>query len=370
MVGPSPAPVWLKGPSIHVKVATMESPDDGLAGLPSALPQFLMDALLDALRAERVDPAVLGVAAKGERSPSGMQGLGLGPAEFKALMENACRSTGNPHLGLSVGKRITEANLFLIGPVIVASPSLRAAAKHTGVLQVALFGDTFFELTEDGDHEIYAPLQEISSRVLTELALSLAFTCAQRFLGEPRQRELVAQLTLDRPVDPTPYQRAFGASVRFSAARTGIRFPRALLDIERPGTDGALAALLCEVVTERFPPAVPSSWAARVERALREQTQLAHIDIEAVAARWELSARGLRRRLEREGVLVHQLLNRVRFERASQLLARGNTPVARIAAALGYSDSSAFQRAFKRWSGIGPAAYRARERAQRAGASR
>ena len=113
-------------------------------------------------------------------------------------------------------------------------------------------------------------------------------------------------------------------------------------------------------------PAEAPSWATRVERVLRAQKHLAHVDVESVAASWQLNARSLRRQMALEGARFNDVLNRVRFERASHLLARGNTSIARIAAMLGYGDSSAFQRAFKRWAGLGPAQYRALERARRA----
>ncbi|MCG8421681.1 MAG: helix-turn-helix domain-containing protein [Proteobacteria bacterium] len=62
------------------------------------------------------------------------------------------------------------------------------------------------------------------------------------------------------------------------------------------------------------------------------------------------SARTLQRHLRREGCTMHEVVDQVRRERALALLT-GSTSIAAVAHELGYSESSAFHRAFKRWTG-------------------
>ena len=66
-----------------------------------------------------------------------------------------------------------------------------------------------------------------------------------------------------------------------------------------------------------------------------------------------ISARTLRRNLEQEGTSLRALVDDVRRERADELLATG-TPVKEIAFVLGFSETSAFSRAYKRWTGRPP----------------
>jgi AraC-like DNA-binding protein len=81
-----------------------------------------------------------------------------------------------------------------------------------------------------------------------------------------------------------------------------------------------------------------------------------------VAGELGLSARTLRRRLEAEGTSFQRLLDETRFALAEAYLARGPVSTPELAFMLGFSEASAFHRAFRRWTGTTPGAY-VRERA-------
>ncbi len=75
-----------------------------------------------------------------------------------------------------------------------------------------------------------------------------------------------------------------------------------------------------------------------------------------------MSVRTLQRRLLDLGLTYHELLNEVRLEKAMQLLVRSDLTIAGVARALGYSHAAHFSRAFKRWTGEMPSAFRQRMR--------
>jgi AraC-like DNA-binding protein len=97
-----------------------------------------------------------------------------------------------------------------------------------------------------------------------------------------------------------------------------------------------------------------------LELTLRAHDDLAQIDFTRIAASYQISARTLRRKVELEGTRLVDVLNRVRFDRARELLRVHRAPIREIAESLGYREVSSFQRAFKRWAGIGPGEYRER----------
>ncbi len=80
-----------------------------------------------------------------------------------------------------------------------------------------------------------------------------------------------------------------------------------------------------------------------------------------VAAALNVSDRTLRRRLAREGVSFRGLLEEIREQLAEELLVTGGLPVAEVAGRLGYPEVSSFSQAFRRWKGVSPRAYRARQ---------
>ncbi len=77
-----------------------------------------------------------------------------------------------------------------------------------------------------------------------------------------------------------------------------------------------------------------------------------------VAAQLRMSARTLRRHIQAEGTTFQQLADETRFAQAKRQLAQGDRALASIAADLGFSEPSAFHRAFRRWAGVTPQAFR------------
>ena len=71
-----------------------------------------------------------------------------------------------------------------------------------------------------------------------------------------------------------------------------------------------------------------------------------------------MSARTLRRRLEKEGTSYQRIKDNARRDAAITLLSRTRLPVAEIAVRVGFSDPSAFHRSFKKWTGLAPGEYR------------
>jgi AraC-like DNA-binding protein len=82
-------------------------------------------------------------------------------------------------------------------------------------------------------------------------------------------------------------------------------------------------------------------------------TSLAHI-----ARLFKLHRRTLNRRLRALGTSFKVLIEEARYDVARQLLRDTSLPIADIAASLDYADAAAFTRAFKRWSGVSPGAWR------------
>ena len=83
-----------------------------------------------------------------------------------------------------------------------------------------------------------------------------------------------------------------------------------------------------------------------------------------LAQHLHLSARSLSRKLAQEGSSYQQLVDNYKSRKAVQWLADGRMPVAEIAFRLDYADASAFAKAFKRWHGQSPTAFRAEHSAR------
>lgn len=93
---------------------------------------------------------------------------------------------------------------------------------------------------------------------------------------------------------------------------------------------------------------------ARVRDLLLDWTSQGFADQDSVARALAMSRRTLRRRLEAEGTSFHKLGEDCRCSIGRALLTRTNLPIIEIAMRLGYSDHTAFSRAFSRWCGVPP----------------
>jgi AraC-like DNA-binding protein len=81
-------------------------------------------------------------------------------------------------------------------------------------------------------------------------------------------------------------------------------------------------------------------------------------DLEEVAKRLGMSTRTLKRRLADQGTTFSHVLDELRRQRALLLLANRELSINEIAGRLGYTEAANFTRAFRRWTGRTPAAYR------------
>ena len=159
-----------------------------------------------------------------------------------------------------------------------------------------------------------------------------------------------------------------GGPITFNAPKNQVRIPRHELDLPSRGKDSQLLNL-CVTQLERQ----LAHWSlgsdtqdltARVQRLMRTQLKEG-TSLDHVAKALRLSVRTLRRRLESTGVSFLELLERVRHEAAIEYLTHSGDAIAEIAERVGYGDTSNFRRAFRRWTGQSPAAFRARVQASR-----
>lgn len=170
---------------------------------------------------------------------------------------------------------------------------------------------------------------------------------------------LRVELAYSAPAHVLEYDLLFGAPCQFDAPVTAAVFDRALLDEPVLQDEAGIEAFL-----RRAPDDVlaridyGSTTATRVRRFLGQSLPDGSMLTESdVADRLSISPQTLRRRLAAEGNGFQQLRDHMRRDHAIAALTDGRTPIEQISAQLGFSEPSAFHRAFKRWTGSTPRAY-------------
>jgi AraC-like DNA-binding protein len=149
--------------------------------------------------------------------------------------------------------------------------------------------------------------------------------------------------------------------LQFASASSSLLFQRRYLDMPLLQDERTLKHFL-----ERSPadllarPDEGDSLSSRLRRLLSRDTE--HWpDLESVAQQLHVSPQTLRRHLREEGASFQGLKDQLRRDIAIYHLGRADLSLQQIAEQLGFSEPSAFHRAFKKWTGLTPGAYRAGE---------
>jgi AraC-like DNA-binding protein len=169
-----------------------------------------------------------------------------------------------------------------------------------------------------------------------------------------------AHFTYPAPAHRSEYARVFGGVERFEEPFTGIAVHRRLLDARQLCHDAELERDLRVHAEARLRRSTtPNVYAKRVRDGLLECTVSGQTDMKTLAARLGMSERSLRRHLAAEGVSFPSLRIEALSEQAKLLLAEPARPIKEIASTMGFSDVTAFHRAFRRWTGMTATAFRA-----------
>ena len=151
----------------------------------------------------------------------------------------------------------------------------------------------------------------------------------------------------------------FNAPVSFGSDTDSLTFNTASLNTDLPTSNAELAYHNDKIVADYLARFDSSRLSERVRTIFIERLVTGKFSEEQIAEQLNLSLRSMQRRLRDEQTSYQQLLDETRLELALQYINRTSLTVAQIAPLLGFSDSSNFNRAFKRWLGISPSKYRA-----------
>lgn len=185
---------------------------------------------------------------------------------------------------------------------------------------------------------------------------------AHRFASWLVQEHLpVQEVRLDYPIaaKPADYRHMFlGNPVDFEREDSALVLSAALLERRITQNELSLRRFLRHPVlillTQRY---ASNSWTARVREQIARH-MLAMPELPAVAEKLELHPQTLRRRLSAEGTTFKEIKNQLRRDTALHYLGKQGLSIEEIAHRSGFSESSAFIRAFKSWTGVTPYAYR------------
>lgn len=256
----------------------------------------------------------------------------------------------------------TDADTTLVTLLCGASATVGEALQRFRRFEKVHHGESMTALEVEGDALLLVVNPAQATVPLPPATVAFGFLWMLRLIAEATGRAipvLGVSLRHPEPRDRAPYDARFGARVAFGAAVDRLCMPREILDWPQTSASARIARLAeaHALALEARLPAVPS-WLDRVRESIARLLPDSGATLERVAREVDIAPRTLQRRLEAEGTGLRQVIDDVRRGLALDYVEQPATSLAEIAFLLGFSEQSAFHRAFVRWTGRTPGDHR------------
>lgn len=282
-------------------------------------------------------------------------------AQVCALLHGLARRAGEPAIGLDLAAAADPGRLGMTGHALFAGQTLRdCLAGHVRQMP-GLQGGVTYALAEQGARacltHTLADSEPDHARVLNE-GVARFLVLGLRAIGGDAAGGLHVCLPHRAQARVGLYEDAFEAEVSFGARPgIGLWFDSAWLDRPNPLFAGTIPV-------HRTAEGAPEAWLgdeallAGLERIVESAALVGSPALTDAARTLGIAPRSLQRRLAGLGTSFETLVDDWRRARACDLLVRSAEPVGAIARVLGYGHAAHFTRAFHRWEGMTPLAFR------------
>lgn len=275
-------------------------------------------------------------------------------------LEVIARVYNKPYIGLEVGAYIQPSHCGVLGYLSLSCEYLAEALQRFERFQRLLYEGNEASTQIEGDEVVFSwPFDYgYSTRESDETLISSLAYYVRMLVGDDELKPTKVGFVHPKPDDVLPYRTLLGCEVVFSCKNTFVSFPVSMLTLKVEKADPALRALL-DQQAHALLNVLPNGdhFEQQFYGFLLRAMQDGKPTIEEVAGYLKMSARTLHRRLEERGLLFKPLLKKTRAQLAKQYLKEGRLTLSEIALLLGYSEQSAFTRAFKQWAGQTPLKY-------------
>ncbi|MDP3749534.1 MAG: AraC family transcriptional regulator [Phenylobacterium sp.] len=281
---------------------------------------------------------------------------------YVGILEDAAEISGEPLLCLSMSQGAGPEALGAVGFLFLSAPSLRDALDLLCRYSEAIQDRTRMRL--EVDERLAKIIYQISDDLIAprrqdaEFSLGLMIRLMKTYLG---QSGCASEVHLEHApgAATSAYEQVFGCPIYFNQPTNAILLPREMLN--RGGRHPQawlhpiLEAQLHDLIDRKR---TGVRFRDRILDALEPTALHRGATARSVAYDLGLSASTLHRRLRAEGTSFQRLLDQRREELARRLLQAPGSAIGEVAGALGYAEHAVFTRAFRRWTGLSPTAFR------------
>lgn len=277
------------------------------------------------------------------------------------LMEVGIELTNNPALPFYMGEQSTPENLGIVGRVLMNSPTFGDATYQAARYSKLFCDSCYLEVKIEGD-QVYLIYQMEVPQYNKIPAIEGTFSSTITNIRTLSPVEFTPQevhFQYSTPQHIEEYHRLFKCPLYFNQPENMIVFDREYMNIKLPNHDPYMLELLtlhAETLLKKL--AEVQNLRNKVSKLILEHLPTGNLDIEMIAEQLNVSRWTLNRKLRGEETSFQELLQDMRQQMAINYLQKPKLSVSEVAFLVGFSEPSAFNRAFKRWSGRSPGEYR------------
>jgi AraC-like DNA-binding protein len=345
-----------------VRVACCPSRHDATSVKHSTVARSLLVDMTGYLAARGVDPEPVLQRAGVPRDDTDVRDARLHSARMARFWAEAVRASGDQDLGLHMAVHSNAGALDIVGYVMLTAPTA-ATALARGARLMRLLNDGLDLVVTTGARSTTCTLVRLHAadplwddpRQVTESILA-GLVHQLRQLTERAVVPRVVRFRHARPLHGArEHERLFGTMPEFSAASDEVELHATDLDLELRSANATLmAAFEAHADAALAVLGAQHTIAGRVATEIVARLKGEAPDAGTIASALAMSTRSLQRALNAESTTFQQVLDDVRRELAMAHLARTDATVAKVAWLVGFSEPSAFHRAWKRWTGTSP----------------
>lgn len=277
------------------------------------------------------------------------------------VLDDINRAQSLPAVGLRIGQHFQLHHFGVVGYLAASCETLGQALQHFQRFQPLLHNLTPTLVKRQGaDLQVswdarYGPSTQLSNEVVVSSLLRLA----RMLTGHDAPIFSSVELPGPAPARIDVYRRILGCPLVYRARTVVVYIPLPVLDLPINGSDPHLRAVLdqqAEALLQALPQ--PDALLVGLQQHIVMALQDGDPSLRSVARSMGTAERSLYRRLQERNLSYQEILSRMRFRLAQRYLANKRLSLSEVASLLGYSEQSAFTRAFRQWSGQTPLRYR------------
>lgn len=282
---------------------------------------------------------------------------------WDVVIRRTVTQVGDPALGLSSAECWHPSYLGALGYAWLSSSTLRRGLERVQRYWRLLGEKTAAHLedTPGGLKTVFESgrTDPVIAAVAADFIVALLVSMCRMNSGDGL-RPVMVTLKRAKPDNWQVYSTHYRCPVEFGTAEDSFILACGDVDAPLPSSNRQIAATLDSILAQQLAQLDKTNVVARCQASLLEQLSSGEVSEEEMAQQLNMSRRTLQRKLAEVETTYQQLVDATRRDLALRYIENPNQSITDITFMLGFSQQSAFTRAFRRWTGYAPTEYRVR----------